>query len=464
VAHYKATGKHSLLEVAVKNADLICSVFGPDRNQGVPGHEEIELALVKLYEVTGKEEYLTTAEFFLENRAGKYDKTLQGHEHIASQDQAVGHVVRAMYLYSGMADVASILPHPEYYAALHKIWNDIVSRKLYITGSMGSTSESEAFGEPYELPNRTAYTETCGAIGGCFFNHRMFLHDPDSKYIDVLERTIYNGVLSGIELSGDKFSYRNPLESDPNLYGARREDWNDCPCCPTNLARFLPSLSRYAYAKTDDTLYLNLFIASTTNLFLDCESVRVTQKTSYPWNGHVEISVQTERVRPFTLRIRIPGWALNRPVPSDLYAYAQKHAEPKIYLNDQYVPLELHKGYIQFNRAWETNDKLVLDLPMPVRTVVSHPALEVNHDRIAIERGPLVYCFESIDNGAVDDIVFDQNASFKVINTPNSLNGICRINIKNSQGKEYTAIPYYTRSNREPCDMIVWVRSSNKMN
>lgn len=459
VAHYQATGKRSLLDVAVKNADLICSVFGPGGNTGVPGHEEIELALVRLYSVTGSETYLQTAEFFLENRGGKYDKTLQGHQHVALQETAEGHVVRAMYLYSGMADLASILPHPEYYAALNKIWMDIISHKLYITGSMGSKHESEAFGEPWELPNREAYTETCGSIGGVFFNHRMFLRDPDARYIDVLERTMYNGVLSGIELSGDKFSYRNPLESDPQLYGSRREEWNDCPCCPTNLARFLPSLSRYMYAVKSDTIYLNMFSASTADLQLDCDRVSITQKTHYPWDGRVEMTVRTDRKRPFTLRIRMPGWALNQPAPSDLYSYTRKYAMPTLSLNGISVPLDIHKGYVQFNRTWNPGDKIVLDMPMPVRTVISNPAVQANRGRVALERGPLVYCFESLDNGPIQDIALDKNAEFSVVNAPDMLGGIHRIDIRTSPGKQYAAIPYYARSNRQPCDMIVWVKS-----
>jgi DUF1680 family protein len=459
VAHYQATGKRSLLDVAVKYADLISSEFGPGRNQVVPGHQEIELALVRLYKLTGKEAYLKTAEFFLENRGGKYGADLQGHKHVAQQFEAVGHVVRAMYQYTGMADVASILPHPEYYLALDKIWSDMVTSKIYITGAMGSKEQSEAFGEPYELPNRTAYTETCGSVGSVFFNHRMFLRDPDAKYIDVLERSLYNGVLSGIGIGGNQFSYRNPLESDPNVSGSQRGPWHDCPCCPTNLTRFLPSMARYAYATSADTIYLNLFMDSATDISLDCQKIRVIQKTNYPWDGRVEIAVQTERDRPFTFRIRIPGWAMNKPVPSDLYSYTQKDAEPKLTLNGRPIPLDPYKGYIQLNRIWKPQDKLVLELPMSARKVVANPVVEVDRGRLAIERGPIVYCFESLDNGPINEIKIDPEASLTVTDAPEMLGGIHRIDIAAANGRKYTAIPYYARSNRKPCEMIVWVQS-----
>ncbi|MBN2313290.1 MAG: glycoside hydrolase family 127 protein [Sedimentisphaerales bacterium] len=482
VAHYQATGKRTLLDVAIKNADLIDRVFGPGKKRDVPGHEEIEIGLVKLYGVTGDEKYLALAKFFLDERGranGRkvYGQYCQDHKPVTRQNRAVGHAVRAGYLYTGMADVAALVPDTGYTGALDRIWQDVVSRKLYITGGIGARSGGESFGEGYELPNKEAYCETCAAIANAMWNHRMSLLHADAKYIDVLERVIYNGFLSGISLSGDKFFYPNPLASDGKY---QRSPWFGCACCPTNIVRFLPSLPGYAYAQNQEGLYVNLFVSGSAAIKMGTDTLRVTQQTRYPWEGHVKIMVEPSTRKAFTIGVRIPGWTQESPVPSDLYLYSDlgpkdwDQRKVTIKVNSQPVALVIVNGYVRIHRVWNVGDVIELNLPMPVRRVRSHWKVKANTWRIALQRGPVVYCFEGADNPqGVSDLILPPDATFRTEYRDDLLGGVV---ILTGQGKirqsrendktalkdiEVTAIPYYAWAHRGKNEMAVWLKESD---
>ncbi len=480
VAYYQATGKRNLLDVAVKNADFIADVFGPEKRRGFPGHQEIEIGLVKLYRVTGDEKYLKLAKFFLDERGPEKHKKifsdsspfsiynqdwyLQAHKPVIDQSEAVGHAVRAAYMYSGMADVAALTGDTGYIKAIDRIWENVVSKKLYVTGGIGSRHEGEAFGDDYELPNATAYNESCAAIGNVFWNHRLFLLHGDAKYIDVLERTIYNGLLSGISLSGDLFFYPNPLESDGkykfNQGEATRKPWFDCACCPVNFARFLPSFPGYVYAHTDDTLYVNLFVESKGTIKIGKNSVNVRQQTSYPWSGNVKITIEPEKEAEFAVHIRIPGWARNEPVPSDLYSFLNPSKENiTLKVNSETLELEMDKGFARIRCRWKKGDIIELALPMPVQLVIANEKVKDDLGKVALQRGPLVYCLEEADNkGGVLNRHLPVDLEFEVEFKPDLLGGI---NILKSEPTEelpgLVAIPYYAWSHRGIGEMTVWL-------
>ena len=486
VAHYRATGKRSLLEVALKNADLIDRVFGPDKKRDVPGHQEIEIGLVKLYQATGEEKYLRLAKFFLDERGHAHGRELysnhghpgymQDHRPVIEQREAVGHAVRAGYMYCGMADVASLTGDDAYVKAIDRIWENVVFQKLYLTGGIGALHRGEAFGENYELPNDTAYAETCAAIANVMWNQRMFLLHGQAKYIDLLERVIYNGFLSGVSLSGDLFFYTNPLAFDGvykfNRNSSSRQPWFDCSCCPTNVARFIPSLPGYVYAQRDDRLYINLFIGSQGTVELAQNAIHLTQETDYPWQGRVKITVAPEQTRAFAIHLRIPGWARHQPVPSDLYRYLSESRDPvALRVNGQTVALDLDQGYARIRRAWQPGDVIELELPMPVRRVLSHENIAANLGRVALERGPIVYCAEGIDNGTrVSQLFLPDEAPLEAEHRPHTLNGVTILRgqavglyrRQASGGIEYrkqpfTAIPYYAWAHRGVGEMAVWL-------
>ena len=469
VAHYQATGKRSLLDVALKNADLVASVFGPDKKRDVPGHQEIEIGLVKLFRVTGDEKYLRLAKFFLDERGRtngrelyqNYDDAgyMQDHLPVTEQKEAVGHAVRAVYMYSAMADVAALTGDEGYVAALEALWEDVVSKKLYLTGGVGSRHHGEAFGEAFELPNATAYAETCAAIALMLWNHRMFLLHGDAKYLDVLERTLYNGFLAGVSLGGDTFFYPNPLESDGKWnfnhdQAATRSPWFDCSCCPTNVVRFLPSLPGYVYAHKDETLYVNLYMSGESSVDMAQGRVTIIQETNYPWDGDIELTLHPEETAEFTLALRVPGWAQGQPVPSDLYGYVNEGDEPvTLEVNGEAAELNLERGFARVHRRWSAGDKVRLRLPMPVRRVESHEAVESNVDKVAIERGPVVYCAEGADNGgAVRTLTLHDHEELQVKVEPGTLGGVTTI-----QGETLTLIPYYAWSHRGEGEMTVWL-------
>lgn len=488
IAYYYATGKRSLLDVAIKNADLVCSVFREGGLKIAPGHEVIEMALVRLYEATGDEKYLKQSRYFLESRGHKFfDKTSQDirkngmywqdHLPVTEQKEAVGHAVRALYLYSGMADIALHMQDKAYLNAIDTIWDNIVSKKMYITGGLGSTANNEAFGKNYELPNATAYCETCASIANCMFNLRMFKLHGDSKYIDVLERSLYNTVLSGISISGDKFFYPNVLETNKN--GQERSLWFDCSCCPTNLSRFIPAVPGYIYAVDNQSIYANLFVGSSSEVQFNGHKVLLEQQTDYPWSGNINIIVDPVETNDFNLKIRIPGWAEGSVVPSDLYRFVGKQkGQTRILLNGVPCNYQKEKGYAVIKNKWKKGDKITISFPMEPRQVITHEAVKANNGLVAIERGPLVYCAEFADNnGEVRNLSLPENTSYKVKSRPDLVNGIYTIE---ATGKKYTVstdakdireeealitfIPYYARAYRGAGEMKVWLpRSGEKI-
>jgi uncharacterized protein len=480
VAHYQATGKKTFLNVALKSADLVDSVFGKDKKRDVPGHQEIEMGLVKLYRVTGKERYLKLAKFFLDERGhhengrqvyGWPDNLgyAQDHEPVTEQKEAVGHAVRAVYMYAGMADVAALTGNQNYIKALDALWENVVAEKIYLTGGLGARHHGEAFGDNYELPNATAYNETCAAIASMFWNHRMFLLHGDAKYIDVLERTLYNGFLSGISLQGDSFFYANPLESDGHWpfnvkVGATRSPWFECSCCPPNVARLFPSIPGYVYAQKDDVLYVNLYGSSTgkvalsqvalSQVTMQQGNVTLQQETNYPWDGSIKLIVNPEQEAEFTLALRIPGWAQGEVVPSDLYTYLeQSYESPTVSVNGGATSPKLKQGYIHIKRQWQRGDTVELNLPMPVRRVVSHKNVKDNVGKVAVERGPIVYCAEAVDNeGKALNSALKDTSRLTATRDEDLLGGVTVI-----QGNGLALIPYYAWSHRGEGEMVVWL-------
>ena len=468
VAHFLATGKRSLLDVAIKNADLVCKTFGPatDQRKDPPGHQEIEMGLVKLYRATGQQKYLDQAKFFLDQRGRAEGHALRGpyqqdHKPVVEQDEAVGHAVRAAYMYSGMADVAALTGDAEYIKAIDRIWENVVGKKLYLTGGIGARHAGEAFGNDYELPNAAAYNETCAAIANALWNHRMFLLHADAKYLDVLERVIYNGFLSGVSLGGNEFFYPNPLASGANY---KRSPWFGCACCPVNVVRFVPSIPGYIYAVDKDSLYVNLFVAGAAKVKVGESQVTLKQQTRYPWDGDVELSVNPEKESTFTLRVRIPGWARNEVVPGDLYHYDDGLTPAvKLSVNGEAQKLEMEKGFAVIKRIWKPGDTVRLGLPMPVRRIVAHEAIVDDRDCFAVERGPLVYCAEGADNdGKVRRRLMKGRLDFTVgtDGRTNGLEGTVAIQMKAAEsGETLMLIPYYIWANRGPNEMTVFFRT-----
>ena len=484
VAYYQATGKRKFLDIAERNADYICDTFGPDKKRDVCGHQEIEIGLVKLYRLTGKEKYLATAKFFLDERGHAHGRRLGGqynqdHIPVIEQSEAVGHAVRAAYMYSAMADVAALTGAADYRSALERIWQNVVGRKMYITGGIGSRGGGEGFGQDYELPNTVAYCETCAAIANAMWNHRMFLLSGDAKYMDVVERVIYNGFLSGVSLDGDKFFYPNPLEVHS---GRARSAWFDCACCPSNIVRFIPSIPGYAYAYKEgprsagsqNGIYVNLFIEGEAKISSANGPMRIKQETRYPWDGKVKIIVEpTEPGEPFSIWVRIPGWARNMPVPSDLYSYIDKISEePVLKVNGRQEPLVLNNGFAQINRKWQAGDTIELDLPMPVRRVVAISKVADNRGRVALQRGPIVFCGEHADNkdGEVLNLYIPDDAPLHAEYQQDLLKGVATIaaqaiatkrqldgTIVPTEGWDFVAVPYYAWAHRGAGPMTVWM-------
>ena len=412
VAYYQATGKRNLLDVALKNANLIDKVFGWGKLEIYPGHQEIEIGLVKLYRVTGEKKYLDLAKFFLDVRGPNGWEYNQANKKVTEQTEAVGHAVRAMYMYSAMADVAALTGDTAYINAIDRIWNNVVTKKMYITGGIGQTANNEGFAAAYYLPNLTAYCETCASIAEVFLNERLFLLHGDAKYIDVMERVMYNALLSGVSLTGDRFFYDNPLESNGQN---DRQAWFGCACCPSNISRFLPSVPGYIYALKDDKIYINLFIQSETTIETSIGKVTLSQQSNYPWNGEIQIDVNPEQAADFTILVRIPGWARNEAVPGDLYSFPENQDEPVIIkINGESVDYKLAKGYAVLKREWKKGDQIDLSLPMPVRKVIANIKVTEDAGRFALQRGPIVFCAESSeqDGASVVHIMADNNQDF----------------------------------------------------
>ncbi|WP_195439442.1 glycoside hydrolase family 127 protein [Bacteroides thetaiotaomicron] len=471
VAHYQATGKRNFLDIAIKYADCVCREIGngPQQKKYVPGHQIAEMALVKLYMATGDKKYLDQAKFFLDTRGytSRKDAYSQAHKPVVEQDEAVGHAVRAVYMYSGMADVAAITGDSSYIKAIDKIWDNIVSKKIYITGGIGARHAGEAFGNNYELPNLSAYCETCAAIGNVYMNYRLFLLHGDAKYFDVLERTLYNGLISGVSLDGGSFFYPNPLSSNGKY---SRKPWFGCACCPSNVSRFIPSLPGYVYAVKNDQVYVNLYLSNKAELKVDKKKILLEQETGYPWNGDIRLKI-TQGNQDFTMKLRIPGWVRGNVLPGDLYSYAdnQKPAY-QVSVNGQTVESDVNDGYLSIARKWKKGDVVEVHFDMIPRIVKANPKVEADHGRVAVERGPIVYCAEWPDNRFnVHSILLNQHPQFKVTDKPELLYGIRQITTDaqalsyDKAGKlvtkdvELTLIPYYAWAHRGEGDMEVWL-------
>lgn len=452
VAYYHATGKRELLDVACRLADHYDSLFGPGKRHWVEGHEEIELALIKLFRTTGEEKYLRLALFLLEERGhghgvgAIWDREdwgpayCQDHLPVSRQTTVVGHAVRAMYLYAGMADAAAIAGMSGYVSALDSLWKHTTARNMYITGGIGPSRHNEGFTEDFDMPNETAYCETCASVGMLYWNHRMNLLHGDAKYIDVLERAMYNGVLAGVSLTGDKFFYVNPLGSQGDHH---RTHWYDCSCCPTQLARFMPSVGNYIYAISDDSVFVNLYVQSEARIDFRDRDVKLRQQTSYPWDGRIRLSIEADAGAPFSVKLRIPSWAKSYSLTVNGQAIRQPPVD----------------GYVDVRRDWRQGDVLALHLEMPVERIKAHPKVKANENRVAIQRGPIVYCIEGTDNGAqYDAIELDPTAPLVVEHCPDLLDGVTRIHGRGADSRPFVAVPYCAWDNREEGYMYVWIR------
>ena len=482
VAHYQATQKRTLLDVAIKNADLVCQVFGPNEGQKhVPsGHPIVEMALVKLYNITNDKKYLNMARYFVDetgrgtdgHRLSPYS---QDHMPILEQEEIVGHAVRAGYLYSGVTDVASMQHDHKLFDAVNRVWGNMASKKLYIIGGIGSRAQGEGFGPDYELNNFNNYCETCASIANVYWNQRMFLATGESKYVDILERALYNGLIAGVSLSGDKFFYGNPLASDG---GFERAPWFGCACCPGNVTRFMASVPGYAYAVNKKDIYVNLFVEGNSKIKVDNNEVELVQKTKYPWQGEVEIEVNPAAKEKFTMLVRIPGWAKGQPVPSDLYQYVDgAKPEVKISVNGQDAKKKIRGGYAAIEREWKAGDKISIHMDMPVRRIQAHKEVKYDEGLLSMERGPIVYGLESIDQKKdyLFDVVIPRDSKIESHFEKNLLNGVMVLEGNaysvekdsvngNTIEKPFTfkAIPYSTWNNRGQGQLVVWTPETSQ--
>ncbi len=506
VAHWRATGDRTLLDVAIRFADRIAADFGPKARHDVPGHEEVELALVKLADATGDRRYLDLARFFLDGRGGRHDDQpypadtpfaiyndrpyRQDDRPVTAMRRVEGHAVRAMYLYSGMADVAARTDAPGYRAGLDRVWHDLVSHQLYLTGGLGARDTFESFGAPYELPNETAYTETCAAVGNDLWNHRMFLATGKAAYLDVVERVLYNGFLSGVSLSGDRFFYTNPLASSG---GVERSAYFEVACCPANLARMMALLPTYVYAVGrppgpngrpvpagrpggDEEIVVGLYVGSGADLETAEGPVRVVQRTRYPWSGEVHVELHPDRERELVLALRIPGWARERPVPSDLYRFlGPPPPPPTLRVGGEAVELTPGRhplpgqdrgevvvagGFARVRRVWSPDGTGVdLVLPMPARRVAANPKVQADAGRLALQRGPLVYAVESVDNGgSLAGLHLPAEGEIAAAWRPDLLGGVVTLAAPTGKpGQHLLAVPYFAWANRGPDEMEVWL-------
>lgn len=464
VAHYQATGKRTLLDVACRFADHVDSFLGPDKRHAVCGHEEIELALMKLYGVTGEERYRKLAEFFVNERGVErpdrkpYGEYCQDHVPVREQSEVCGHAVRAMYLFSACADVAAFTGDTALSDAMERVWKDLVYRKMYVTGGIGASAKNEGFTVPYDLPNDDAYAETCAAIGIVLWNSRLARLHADARYMDVAERAFYNGFLSGVSLDGEKFFYVNPLASVGKHH---RESWFGCACCPPNVVRLLASFGSYVYAQKNDALYVNLYVAGSAKVALGETSVTLTQQTRYPWEGDVRIDVSPETSAAFDLCLRIPGWCEGASIKVNGQDLGELHTS---------------KGYARVRREWKRGDWVELSMPMDVQRLESHPSVKPNAGRVALQRGPVVYCLEGVDNGGhVRNLALSREAELKAEFRPDLLGGVSVVRgkalsaqsegwddtlyrkVREPKTVEFTAVPYCVWDNREPGEMILWL-------
>lgn len=472
VAYWQATGKRRFLDITCRYADCVCKAIGPEEGKMhiVPGHEIAEMALVRLYLATGTKRYLDEAAYFVNERGRTSHRSeySQSHQPVTEQREAVGHAVRAGYLYSGMADVAALTGDTAVLHAIDRIWENIVGCKLYVTGGVGSTSAGEAFGRNYELPNATAYCETCAAIANVYLNQRLFLLHGESKYIDVMERTLYNGLISGVSIDGGSFFYPNPLSSNGNYH---RDAWFGCACCPSNIARFLPSVPGYVYAVRGASAYVNLYMASEATLSVNGKNISLRQEGYYPWSGYAKISL-AKGSGAFALRLRVPGWAKGEAVPSDLYTFADSAtaAPYKLLVNGKEYAAREENGYLVVDRKWRKGDNVEVTFDTPVRTLRANKAVKADEGRLAVQRGPIVYCAEWPDNDfSVHSVLLNQHPHFALEVEKEKLGGYVGLSTA-AQSLSYAPdgklsvkdvtlrlIPYYAWAHRGTGAMDVWL-------
>jgi len=475
-AHFQATGKRNLLDVALKSADLICATFGPGRVEFPPGHQVIEMGLAKLYRITGEEKYLQTARFLLDIRGKKsggrelYGPYSQDHIPILEQSEAVGHAVRAGYMYAGIADVAALTGDQAWIDAIDRIWENVAAKKIHLTGGIGAIGGHEGFGANYELPNLTAYNETCASIANVYWNHRLFLLHGEARYLDILERTLFNALLSGVAFDGSHFFYPNPLASAGQH---ERKEWFGCACCPGNVTRFLASIPGYLYAVRDDQLYVALYAESSAEIELRSKPLQIKQVCSYPWDGRIQLLVNPQAgAFKFTLNLRIPEWAQGKPLATDLYRYLDPAAAGvKLEINGRTWPLELKDGFARIRRTWNPGDWVELFLPMPVRRVVAHDSVAADRGLVALERGPLVYCVEwpDVAGGHVLNLLLGDDTPVENAWNSTLFNGIQTLSATaksyeqdetgaiSARDQAFTAIPYYAWAHRGRGEMTVWL-------
>ncbi len=506
-AHQQLAGQAKVLDAAKRFADHIDGIFGPNKRYDVDGHQEVELALVKMYRASGERRYLDLARFFLDERGYAHGTArlpfdsksqvmpseptveltreqqrefwhaqlrvrngrMQDHKPVIDQHEAVGHAVRAGYMYAAMADIVRFMEAPGYERALDDLWGDVVNRKMYLTGNIGSGQfDDEGFGDPYLLPNKSAYCESCAAIAHVFWQYRMNLLKADAKYADVMELALYNGVLSGISLSGDKFFYQNPLASEK---GGKRKPWIGLSCCPTNLARIIPQLGGFVYAQGGNQVYVNLYAAGEAKVKLDQgATVKLTQQTEYPWDGRVRLTLAPEQAAEFTLCLRIPGWALGRVVPGDLYRFSNAMCPAvSLKVNGQTQDATPRSdGYVHLQRRWQAGDVVELDLPMPVQRVLAHEKVKEDQGKVALMRGPLVYCLEATDQPGVDleRVALPADGALRAEPRADLLGGVTVITGQAlnhaAQPMPLTAVPYYAWANRDKGAMTVWIQQAVK--
>jgi uncharacterized protein len=471
-AYFQATGSRALLDICVKSAELVQKDLGSGQPCIAPGHEVIEMGLAKLYRQTGDRRWLDLAKVFLENRGRGPNKDTynQNYKPVVQQTEAVGHAVRANYLYCGMADVAALTGDERYLTAITHIWKNVVGRKLHLTGGCGARAAGESYGDDYELPSN-CYNETCAAVAFLFWNHRMFLMTGDAKYMDVFERTLYNGALSGVSLSGDRFFYPNTLEyngkAKSNVGFSGRAPWFGCSCCPPNIMRTLASLGGYFYAVRANNLFVNLYAPGTATATVAGIPVKLEQVTGYPWDGVVTCSVNPQKPANFTLNLRIPGWVRGQPLPSDLYTYDDPApADWSVRVNGKPFAAEMKNGFAAITRQWQAGDTVLLDLPMPVRRVAGNPKIAATRRQVALERGPIVYAFEGVDNDSdLSDIFLPAAATIHPAHQDALLGGVTVLEITGAarwtadgeKAATLTAIPYADWNNRGLSPMRVWL-------
>ncbi len=484
-AHYQATGKRNLLDIALKNADLVCSVFGPAKKHVAPGHEVVEMGLVKLYRITGKKEYLETAKYFIDERGhyNGYDSKStdpwkngaywQDHKPVVDQDEAIGHAVRAGYLYAAVADVAALTGDKDFLKAIDTIWSNMVRKKFYVQGGIGAVGSGERFGDNYELPNATAYNETCAAIANVYWNHRMFLLHGESKYIDILEKSLYNGLISGVGMDGKSFFYTNAMEIKNSFKHSdmegERSGWFTCSCCPTNVTRLIPSVPGYVYAQKNNDIYVNLFVSGNASFTVNKKQVQIEQKNNYPWDGNLVFNINPKSPLAFNVLVRLPGWSQNEAMPSDLYAFeTSSDKKVSITINGKPVEYSVANGYAVLTKTWKKGDVVAVDLPMEVRRVVANKNVKDDIGKVSLQRGPLMYCAEWPDNnGKTSNIIMPKDAQFSTEFRSDLLHGVTVIksetpavvvsgNTVSTVKQSFTAIPYYAWAHRGKGEMELW--------